>query len=139
MKRNDAALHMGFFKNFKASDTLLLEDDAAALGRLAAALRSLAQGDCESLALHKLPFVEVHHGVEVTAEHADGDNGIRCTDRSNAFVWQRNEAGWHDAAKKVKVLIRSPGGHHYLDAEADEVTVEVSKGEFGDDWWAAQN
>jgi hypothetical protein len=26
-------------------------------------------------------------------------------------------------------------GHHYLDADEDQVIVQVSRGEYGDDWW----
>jgi hypothetical protein len=35
----------------------------------------------------------------------------------------------------LDVLIQSEKGHQYLDAEEDEIVVQVSKGEYGDAWW----
>jgi len=34
-------------------------------------------------------------------------------------------------------LSQCEAGHHYPGADEDQVVVEVSKGEYGDDWWHA--
>jgi hypothetical protein len=129
------SVRIGYFQDFKSSDTLLLEADADGLRALAETFRSLAAGTLNRLALHGLPFVEVHHGVQLTATRSNRDRGTRHTDGGTAFLWERDATGWEDAAEKLDVLTQCEAGHHYLDADGDQVVVEVSKGEYGDDWW----
>ena len=129
------SVRVGYFEAFKSSKTLLLEADADGLRALADRFRSLAAGTLNDLVLHSLPFVEVHHGVQLTATHSTHDRGTRRADAGNAFLWERNAAGWQDAAEKVDVLAQCEEGHHHLDADEDEVVVQISKGEYGDDWW----
>ena len=131
------ALHIGFFKDFNSNDTLLLEGDSIGLGQLESAIRSLADGTNATLALHTLPFVDARGSVEIIVMLTDRDLGIHRVDSTTSFVWQRTEAGWRDIAGKIVTLIGSVRGHHYLEAESDDVTVEVSKGEYGDNWWTA--
>ena len=129
------SVRIGYFEDFKSSNTLLLEGDADGLGALAEMLRSLAAGTLDGLALHDLPFVEIHHGVHLTATRSSHDRGTRRADAGNAFLWERTPGGWQDAAEKLDVLTQHEEGHHYLDADEDQVVVQVSKGEYGDDWW----
>ena len=56
-------------------------------------------------------------------------------DAENVFLWERTAEGWQDSAEKVDVLTQCAQGHHYLDADDDQVVVEVSRGEYGDGWW----
>ena len=67
------------------------------------------------------------HAVPATAAH---DALMR-----SVFLWERTADGWQDAAEKLDVLTQCEQGHHYLDADDDHVVVEVSRGEYGDDWW----
>ena len=129
-------VRLGYFDDFKSRDTLLMEADAEGLHGLAALFRSLAAGTLDALALHDLPFVEVHHGVQLTATWSSHDRGTRRCNTGNAFLWERTQLGWEDAADKLEVLTQGEHAcHHYLDAEEDEVVVEVSKSEYGDEWW----
>lgn len=128
-------LRIGYFEGFKSSNTLLLEADADSLRALAQLFRSLAAGTLDNLRLHALPFVEVHHGVLVTATRSALDRGARRGDAGPSFLWERTEDGWRDAADKLDVLSQHKEGHHYLDGDEDEVVIQVSKGEYGDDWW----
>jgi hypothetical protein len=128
-------LRIGYFEDFKSSNTLLLEADADGLRALAQLFRSLAAGTLDTLGLHDLPFVEAHHGVLVTATRSARDLGARRGDAGPSFRWQRTEDGWRDAADKLDVLSQYAEGHHYLDGDEDEVVIQVSKGEYGDDWW----
>jgi len=128
-------IRIGYFEDFKSSDTLLLETDAEGLRTLAEMFRSLARGTLEGVAVHDLPFVEVHHGVQLTATRGASDLGIRRADVGNVFLWERTANGWEEAAEKVDVLAQHREGHHYLDTDEDQVVVQVSRGEYGDDWW----
>ena len=129
------SVHIGYFEGFKSSNTLLLEGDADGLRALAETFRSLAAGTLDGVALHELPFMKVHHGVHVVATRSTHDRGTRRADAENVFRWERTEEGWRDSAEKADVLTRSAQGHHYLDADDDQVVVEVSRGEYGDGWW----
>ena len=63
-------VQIGFFRDFKSSDTLLIEGDSSGLRQLADVCGDLAE-DGGSTAIHELPFVEVHHGIRVVASTAD--------------------------------------------------------------------
>jgi len=128
-------LRIGYFKDFKSSNAILLEADTDGLRALAQLFRSLAAGTLDNVGLHDLPFVEAHHGVLVTATRSAHDRGARHADARPAFLWERTEDGWRDAADKLDVLSQHKEGHQYLDADEDEVVIQVSKGEYGDDWW----
>ena len=129
------SVRIGYFEDFKSSNTLLLEADAEGLRGLAEAFRSLAAGTLDGLAFHDLPFVEVHHRVQLTATRSTHDRGTRRADAENVFLWERDAGGWQGAAEKLDGLTQFGKGHHYLDADEDQVVVQVSKGEYGDDWW----
>ena len=121
------SVRIGYFEDFKSSDTLLLEADAEGLRALAETFRSLAAGTLDRLALHELPFVQVHHGVQLIATRSNHDRGTRRSDAGNAFLWERDADGWQDAAEKLDVLTQCEEGHHYLDADDDQVVVEMTR------------
>lgn len=129
------ALHIGYFGNFKSRDTLLLEGDPAALRLLVDLMRRFAAGAPETVDLESLPFVQSHGGVRVSAGCSSVDRIARVAESSAMFSWGRTRAGWEDDADRVSVLRGSVPGHQYLEAAADEVTVQVSCGEYGSDWW----
>jgi len=130
-----ASVHLGYFKNFKARDTLLVEGDAEGLRNLAAVLRSLQCGSPEIVAVDALPFVQSHHGVRLTAKRSQSDRVARMAPSSVDFTWERTEAGWRAATDKVEELLDRDAGHQYLDRAGDQVVVEISKGEYGSGWW----
>ena len=65
-------IHIGFFRDFKSNDTLLIEGDSSGLRQLADVFHHLAEGG-GSTAIHELPFVEAHHGIRVVASTVDRD------------------------------------------------------------------
>ena len=132
-------VRLGYFAAFKSRDTLLMESDAAGLVKLAALLREIAAGERGSLDLHDLPLFVVHGAVRVTTARTEQDCGTRRINPGTSFAWERSAPGWHLAADMLGSLAE-PGGpcHQYLDADADEVVVQVSKGEYGDAWWLAR-
>jgi hypothetical protein len=58
-------IHIGFFRDFKSSDRLLIEGDSSGLRQLADVFRHLAEGG-GSTAIHELPFVEAYHGFKLS-------------------------------------------------------------------------
>jgi hypothetical protein len=129
-----ASIRIGYFEDFKSSKPLLLEADAEGIQSLAEAFRSLAAGTIANVVLHELPFVEIHHGVQLIATRGSQDRGTQ-RDAENVFSWERDAEGWQEAAEKLDALTQYGAGHHYLDADNDQVVVQVSKDEYGDGWW----
>lgn len=130
-----ARVRLGYFEDFKMNHTLLLEADAAGLRALVATFRALASGRVAGVALHHLPFVEVHHGVQLTAVRGSRNRGARRASIRNVFGWERTKDGWHDLAEKLDLLVGQKDGHYYVEEPEDDVVIQVSKGEYGDDWW----
>jgi hypothetical protein len=128
-------IHLGYFEQFKSSDTLLMEGDAEGLRVLADLLRSLEIGSADHVQIDALSFVEAHHGVRLTVKRARRDRVSRVSASSKDFTWECTDAGWRDAADKVDVLVGCGEGHQYFDAAEGQVVVEVAKGEYGSDWW----
>jgi len=134
-----ATMHLGYFADFKSGEALLMEADIEGLQELRGMFQALAAGRIRRVILHRLPFVQVHHAVELRASSGPEDPGVRRDGAGNSFLWERSRDGWRDAAEKLTVLIEDPNAcHHYLRAEQDDVDVVVSKGEYGDTWWARQ-
>jgi len=127
-------IQIGFFRDFKSSDTLLIEGDSSGLRQLADVCRDLAE-DGGSTAIHELPFVEVHHGIRVVASTADRDDGASMNGLD--VSWKRSRNGWHETAEKLRGLETTTAAHQDLDVGEDALTVVASSGEYGDAW--AQN
>jgi hypothetical protein len=129
------AVRLGYFEDFKSNNTLLLDGDQTGLKQLVEQLRALAAGAVESIAIHSLPFVETHHGVQLVAQGTTDDIGTLQRGPAD-FQWQRSRSGWEDVTDKVQAVIQGGRCHHYLDAPHDTVTVMVSSGEYDAHWWS---
>jgi hypothetical protein len=125
-------VRIGFFRDFKGADTLLIDGDSDGLRLLADRLRQLLENG-EAVAIHDLPFVEKHHGLRVFAKRGQRDIGA-LIDGVNV-TWQRSADGWEDVLAKLHPLLETKAGHQYLDANDDAITVEVSTGEYDGRWW----
>jgi hypothetical protein len=96
-------VQVGFFKDFKSSDTLLIEGDSQGLQSLADAFRQLATTRSVNVVdFNELPFVEVHHGLRVLASCASKDDGARF--QNGLVSWGHSAAGWEEAADKIDAL-----------------------------------
>jgi len=128
-------VRLGFFESFKSADTLLMAGDAAGLDGLARELQRLADGGAASIAVHALPFVAGHHGVRLFADRGPCDLGVS-QQAPMCFRWALSFAAWTDLVPLFEPLVQDQAsGHQYLDERAT-VRVMVSRGEYGDDWWA---
>src|SRR5262245_27161421 len=147
-KSRVAGVDLGYFEDFKSSDTLLIECDAEGLRLLAGVFRSLQSGASDGLKIEMLPFVQAHDGVCLTARRSCRERVARIEGPSSEFLWEATEAGWEDAADKVEALLEHEQGHQYLQVDDGRarrgpppnhsqlpLIVQVSRGEYGSDWW----
>jgi hypothetical protein len=114
-----ATARLGYFEDFKSSDTLLIEADSEGLRKLAELLRLLERGSAKIVTIHTQPFVERHHGIALTAFLGRRDLVARTGDESRQFRWERTASSWGEAADKVWALAERDGGHQYLDLDGD--------------------
>jgi hypothetical protein len=63
-------VRVGFFQDFKSSDTLLIDGDSDGLRSLSRTFRQLATIGTTQVALHELPFVEIHHSLQIHASRS---------------------------------------------------------------------
>jgi hypothetical protein len=126
-------VRVGFFENFKSGDTLLLDGDSEGLRSLAGTLRELSTVDHLQVALHELPFVEVHHGLRIYASRSGRSCGAT-NQGEGEIAWTCPASAWETAADKVAQLSEGGSGHQYL-VEGPQITVMASSAEYDDIWW----
>jgi len=126
-------VRVGFFQDFKSSDTLLIDGDSDGLRSLSRTFRQLATTGTTRVALHALPFVEIHQGLQIHASRSDRHAGA-AFQGAGRIAWICSEPAWESAADKVDVLSNKGSGHEYLDDSSD-VTVMASIAEYGEIWW----
>src|SRR5689334_20079362 len=123
----------GFFRNFKSSDTLLLEGDNDGLSLLVKLFRTLAAPTTGPIALRNLPFIDIRHGLQVLMSGSQQDVGANFRS-AGVIVWARSAAGWEQVADKVAVLDEHHPGQQFV-GDLSNITVMISAGEYGDTWW----
>jgi hypothetical protein len=126
-------VRVGFFQDFKSSDTVLIDGDRDGLRSLSSAFRQLASTGTTQIALHELSFVETHHGLQIHAFRASRDAGT-AFQSAGVITWACSESAWESAAAKIDVLAEQGFGHQYLD-ELSNITVMASIAEYGGFWW----
>jgi hypothetical protein len=125
-------VRVGYFEDFKGSNTLLLDGDVEGLDELARSLNALAVGEREVVAVHSLSPVSAQHQVELHAHRSERDVGLSRT--ANGFQWRRSSDGWAAVVEQILAVKHQGRCHQYLDGPSDEVQVMVSSGEYGDPW-----
>ncbi|MHB1034042.1 MAG: hypothetical protein ACYC35_11625 [Pirellulales bacterium] len=127
-------VRIGYFEDFKGTDTILVCGDEEGLQVLANRLLVLEDASAEPVNLHLLPFVEVCGPVRLTAHPVDRELGVRRV--GSSFAWHHSEEGWLESAERIDVVARGLGGHCYLgETPAADAVVMVSKGEYEERWW----
>ena len=125
-------IRVGFFEEFKSSDTLLLDVDQQGLFDLIAWLQAVVSSGRKTV-LSDCPGCLVQSGVHVAVLRAVNDSGIRRAARTE-FIWQRSEEGWAEVIDKLAAM-ETGACHQYLDGPRDDVRVMASIGEYGETWW----
>jgi hypothetical protein len=122
-------LRSAYFADWKGSPTVLFWGDAIGMRELRDFLRS-DWPSSNALALAKFCEAVDARKIIVKAVSDKRDTGMH---------FARNDLGWRlrsdlaeDFADKVDVLASSISGHQYLDSYSNDITVEVSIGEYPD-------
>jgi hypothetical protein len=126
-------IRVGFFQDFKSSDTLLIDGDSDGLRLLSSTFWQLATPGTTQVAIHEFPFVEIHRGLQIYASRSDRDAGAAFED-AGVIAWICSKAGWESAADKVDILCKEGSGHQYLD-DSSNIVVMASIAEYGELWW----
>jgi hypothetical protein len=122
-----AKVRLGYFEDFKSNNTLLMEADDEGLIQL-------ATGEPESVQIHTLAFVETHGGLHLTAHRVPRDRGPS-VHAATEFQWWLTGPSWEAAAEKVQALVHDIPAHQYLEVPLAHVDVQISKDDYGDEWW----
>ena len=130
-----AFIRVGFFKDFKSADTLLIDVDHEGLHALIAWLEEAISSD-QKTTISNCPGAVVQAGLHVELLRIRDDTGI-VRSAEGTFIWQRSEDGWTDILELLAAM-EAGAGHQYLDGPRDEVQVMASIGEYGDGWWNSQ-
>jgi hypothetical protein len=126
-------IRVGFFQDFKSSDTLLIDGDSDGLRLLSSTFWQLGTTGTTQVAIHELSFVEMHRGLQVYASRSDRDAGAAFED-AGVIAWICSKPGWESASDKVDVLCKEGSGHQYLEDSSD-IVVMASIAEYGELWW----
>ena len=115
-------MHLGFFKDFKEADTVLLSASRGEVVALSRQLEAFAGSSAASLPIEATPIPG--HPAQLVA--------IRESEASpKAFCWLCGPAEIRDISSKLNVLGRANPGHQYFDLVGSEAQLMVSVGEYG--------
>lgn len=118
------ALRSAYFADWKGSPTVLLWGDAIGMRELRDFLRS------EWTSSTLVAFCEAVDASKITikAVSDEGDTGMHFS--RDGLEWRLRSDLADDFADKVDALASSISGHQYLDSYSNDITVEVSIGEY---------
>jgi hypothetical protein len=124
------SIRLGYFPQFKGTDTVLLSCETAEVGALRASL-SKAMSCGLVTALHGLAEVSVRHPARLwvcpspaTSRPAHGD-----------FSWFLDQTQYLEVDSKLEALESVRTGHQYFELSQPQVRLMVSVGEYSDQWW----
>jgi hypothetical protein len=123
-------MRLGYFEEFKGSDTVLLACDGGEIGVLRASLsRSIPHGSV--VAIHDLAKVSDRYPARLFV--CPKTATVDATSRD--FVWRLSDNEYSDFDSKLEVLESVIAGHQYFPLPGTPSTLMVSVGEYSDQWW----
>ncbi len=125
-------LHLGFFPDFKWSDSVLLSGTTHDIENLSLALGKFVESKEQQFPIHNLASIAPRHQALLFAQRATEE-----PHHSNPaqFSWQCTSSSLSDIQAKLLTLVRSNNGHQYFDLEGSDTQLIVSVGEYNDSWW----
>ena len=124
-------LQLGFFTDFKWSDSVLLTGTPSDIENLSSVLGQFIESPEQQLPIHKLATIAPSHPVQLFAQR------ISQKLVSPNFTWLCTHESLPDIQAKLLALVHSSNGHQYFDLEGSDVQLIVSVGEYSDSWWQA--
>ena len=126
------SLHLGFFKDFKFRDSVLLEGSARDIEQLAEYIAAFASSHESALAIHSLASVAPNHPAQLFVSHSARRTSFQGVAQ---FSWLCSSEELPTVLGKLQPLATSRSGHQYFDLIGSTVQLIVSVGEYGLSWW----
>ena len=129
-----AWIRVGRFKDFKGSDSLLIEADSNGLELFIAFLRD-AQRSPAGLDIASCQAATVHGNFSLIVENVENDRGLS-VESPQELRWRRSLGAWAGVIDELQEMLRAGKPcHQFLDGPHDDLQVIAAIGEYGDDWW----
>ncbi len=121
-------MNLGFFKNFKGADSVLLEGSPEEISELANRVKEFAHSGAERFQIDGTTRVSESHNAKLFASLNPKDNDsefqLKCTGDDAEIIQE-----------KLLALVSPTSGHQYFDLYNSKVQLVVSVGEYGSAWW----
>lgn len=124
---NGIALRSAYFVDWKGGPTFLIWGNSEGMINLRDWLRLAPNAGALAQFCHSADGKEI--SIKVVVHERDA--GMRIG--QVGLEWSLSPALAADFADKIEALVASASGHQYLDARGNNVTVEVSIGEYPED------
>jgi hypothetical protein len=132
-------LNLGYFRNFRGRDTVLLEGTSDALNALVVQLASLEMPERGRLAIHEIAEISPSHPAKLFAHRHFPRITLDQEDDAThipEFHWWCSESRFPAIKLQLRELILTGEGHCLFDLALSEVRLVISLREYGESWWA---
>jgi hypothetical protein len=125
-------LELGFLKDFKGADSVLLAASSAGVASLVQRLRAFVGSSDEQLPLHEIAWVAPKHSAELFFVRSTAAAVDAKRKRFNVLC---SSATFNDLSAKLLTLANSRSGHQYFDLMDSPAQLVVSVGEYDETIW----
>jgi hypothetical protein len=127
-------VEIGYFRDFNASNTILIAGDKEGLERLLAEIQIFITGSSKSIILSSLQFISSSIKLHLILDlNLIQSRIIQIEPR--LFHWQSNEQGWDEVIEKINLLLKTKNSHQYIENGIDPIIVQISYDEYSLEWW----
>jgi hypothetical protein len=121
-------LRLGFFREFKGGDIVLLDGEPESFKHLSALLGEFAASTEPRLSIHSVSAVSLRHPVQLFASRT-------CHNVGAQFCWLCSAAEISTVQGMLESLSGCGTGHQYFNLIGSSTQLMVSVGEYGESWW----
>ena len=126
-------LRLGFFPNFKGSDSVLLAADTDGVRALLDAISSAAANPGDSVPVHDIAQVSVKYPVLL---YVAGTSKALRSAPAHTYYLDVSGSARLNVEGLLEPLLTATSGHQYFDLMPKHVALVVSVGEYDSSWWA---
>ena len=126
-------MNIGFFQNFKGTDSVLLECTAEEIEDISNQLETSSIKSGHKLAIHELATVSQHNPAQLFVLFS---NAQPMHHANGAFYWLCAGDELMNIKDRLKFLSSTGAGHQYFALAGSSAQLIVSVGEYGESWWA---
>jgi hypothetical protein len=123
-------VNLGFFRDFKGADSVLLDGTSEDIALLSTRLGEFMVSTEPLLAIHDIATVSSRHPVQLFASRSAHTS-------SPGFLWLCSPTDFDSIQGMLEPLANSRSGHQYFTLVNSPAHLVVSVGEYGDAWWRA--